>query len=285
MPVNHYENFPVASILLPRRLRRPVESIYWFARSADDIADEGEHAPDWRLHALDDYRLQLDRIVGGASPAGAIWQELAFVIATYRLPIQLFRDLLDAFAQDVRQARYRSFDEVESYCRRSANPVGRLMLHLFDAVDAPNVRDSDSICTSLQLLNFCQDVAIDWKKDRIYFPLDEMAAHGVTERHIAEGIVDQAWQRLFEQQLQRALTLLRQGSALPGRLRGRPAIELRAIIAAGERIAQQLLATGGDIYRRRPVLVRRDWIVIVLRAFGLLRGPAPTSRPLSASAP
>ena len=285
MPVNHYENFPVASILLPRHLRRPVESIYWFARSADDIADEGDHPADWRLRALEDYRLHLERIVAGEAPDGGPWQELALMIATHHLPVQLFRDLLDAFAQDVRQSRYRSFAEVESYCRRSANPVGRLMLHLFGAIDPPNVRDSDAICTSLQLLNFCQDVAIDWKKDRIYFPLDEMAAHGVGERHIAEGIVDPAWQQLFEQQLQRALNLLRQGSGLPGRLRGRPAIELRAIVAAGERIGNHLMATRGDIFGRRPVLLRRDWLVIVLRAFGLLRAPGSRGQPLRASAP
>lgn len=285
MPVHHYENFPVASILLPRHLRRPVESIYWFARSADDIADEGDHPADWRLRGLDDYRLQLDRIAAGVVPDGGPWQELALAIATYRLPVQLFRDLLDAFAQDVVQSRYRSFDELQSYCRRSANPVGRLMLHLFGAVDGKNVRDSDAICTSLQLLNFCQDVAIDWKKDRVYFPLDEMAAHGVSERHIAEGIVDPAWQRLFEQQLGRALALLRQGSGLPGRLVGRPAIELRAIVAAGERIGRRLVATGGDIYRKRPVLVRLDWLVIALQAFRLLRVPASSTDALRASAP
>ncbi|MEO8137045.1 MAG: squalene synthase HpnC, partial [Betaproteobacteria bacterium] len=225
MPVAHYENFPVASVLLPRRLRLPVESIYWFARSADDIADEGDHPADWRLAALDEYRQRLDRIGTGAGSDGPHWGRLAAAIADHELPLGLFHDLLDAFAQDVRQTRYATFADVEAYCRRSANPVGRLLLHLFGAIDARSLRESDAICTSLQLLNFCQDVAVDWKKDRIYFPLDEMAVHNVGERHFALGLVDSAWQRLFDQQLQRALMSLRSGNRLPDRLHGRCALE------------------------------------------------------------
>jgi phytoene synthase len=146
------------------------------------------------------------------------------------------------------------------------------------------VRESDAICTSLQLLNFCQDVAIDWKKDRIYFPLDEMAAHNVGERHFALGTVDPAWQRLFDQQLQRALTLLRSGNRLPGRLHGRCALELRAIVAGGERIGARLAATGGDIFRGRPVLGRGDWLVVILQAFRLLPVRTAGNRTASATA-
>lgn len=285
MPVAHYENFPVASILLPRHLRRPVESIYWFARSADDLADEGEHSSDWRLSSLDDYRQRLDSIANGGRPHGPGWQRLATDIADHGLPFELFHDLLDAFSQDVRQSRYSSFPDLEAYCRRSANPVGRLLLHLFGTTDAKSFRESDAICTSLQLLNFCQDVAIDWTKDRIYIPLDEMAAHGVSERHIAGGIVDTAWRRLFEHQLQRAVQSLRAGNRLPDALRGRCALELRAIIAGGERIGQRLAATGGDVFRQRPVLRRRDWLIVLLQAFRLLPAAPATSRPVSATTP
>ncbi len=284
MPVAHYENFPVASVLLPPRLRRPVEAIYWFARSADDIADEGDHPADWRLAALDAYRRELDDIAVGVARRDPAWQRVAAAIRDFRLPLQPFHDLLDAFAQDVVQARYPDFADVERYCRRSANPVGLLMLHLFEAATPQNVRDSDAICTSLQLLNFCQDVALDWKKNRIYIPLDEMAEHRVSERHIAEGIVDAAWQALFAQQLERARGLLRSGSRLPERLHGRSAIELRAIVAGGEQIGRRLEQTGGDVFRRRPVLARRDWVLILLRAFHLLPLPAPTPDPVPASA-
>jgi phytoene synthase len=267
MPVSHYENFPVASLLLPRRLRRPVEAIYWFARSADDLADEGDHPPDWRLAALDGYRRELDRIEAGAMAAAGPWRELAGQIAEFGLPVDELRHLLDAFAQDVTCTRYEDYAALEHYCRRSANPVGRLMLHLFGALTPQNLRDSDAICTSLQLLNFCQDVAMDWSKNRIYFPLDELRACGVTGRHFDEGIADDSWRRLFDRQLGRARRMLRSGGGLPGRLNGRPALELRAIVAAGERIGGLLAATGGDVFRHRPVLGRRDWALVLMHAF------------------
>lgn len=284
MPVAHYENFPVASLLLPRQLRRPVEAIYWFARSADDLADEGDHPAAWRLAALDAYRRQLDAIEAGLPAADPAWQRLAAAIALHQLPVRLLRDLLDAFAQDVVQTRYASFAELEQYCRRSANPVGRLLLQLFGHATEPNLRDSDAICTSLQLLNFCQDVALDWRKDRIYFPRDELLAAGVTEAQIAQGIVDDRWRGLFGQQLDRALQMLRAGSGLPGRLPGRMGLELRAIVAGGERIGVRLAATGGDVFRRRPVLSRFDWLLVMLRAFQVLPAPRGARAALPAAA-
>jgi squalene synthase HpnC len=284
MPAAHYENFPVASALLPGRLRPAVRDIYWFARSADDLADEGRHPASWRLAALDDYRRRLDAVEAGNPGADPGWRRLAATIVQHELPLGLFRDLLDAFTQDVVQSRYADFADVEKYCRRSANPVGRLLLHLFGRADAPNLRDSDAICTGLQLLNFCQDVALDSQKDRIYIPLDEMSAHGVTEAQIAYGIVDAPWRHLFMLQLDRALASLHAGAGLPARLPGRIGLELRAIVAAGERIGSRLCATGGDVFRRRPVLSRFDWLVVLLRALQLLPGsrrshsayPAPT---------
>jgi squalene synthase HpnC len=285
MPVAHYENFPVASVLLPRRLRQPVEAIYWFARSADDLADEGEHPAAWRLAALDSYRRQLDAIEAGLPSADPAWQRLGVTITQHKLPLNLFRDLLDAFAQDVVQSRYADFADVENYCRRSANPVGRLLLHLFRRTDETDLRDSDAICTSLQLLNFCQDVALDWQKDRIYFPLDEINALEVTEAHIAQGIVDAPWRRLFMLQLDRALASLHAGRGLPARLPGRIGLELRAIVAAGEQIGKRLHATGGDVFRRRPVLSRADWLIILLRAFQLLPAHRATHPACPATTP
>ncbi len=182
MSVGHYENFPVASWLLPAPLRRPVSVIYRFARSADDFADEGE-AP--RTPSASPVSRPIGRncdcIEAGKSPATALFRELREVIAAHRLPLEPFYDLLDAFSQDVTKSRYANFAELMDYCRRSADPVGRLMLHLYRRVDADNLACSNAICTALQLVNFWQDVDIDFRKDRIYLPQEDMARFGVTE--------------------------------------------------------------------------------------------------------
>ena len=281
MPVDHYENFPVASVLVPKRLRGAIEAVYWFARSADDIADEGNDAPASRLAALDDYRGRLDSIAGGVVQTDAQWSRLAGVISVHRLPLEPFHDLLDAFSQDVVKKRYVDFDELAQYCCRSANPVGRLMLHLFGAATEENIADSDAICTSLQLLNFCQDVGVDHDNGRIYIPLDELDAAGVTSARIGQQVVDACWQRLFALQLDRALGLLARGKPLAARIPGRFGLELRAIVAGGERIGARLRATEGDVFRRRPALSRIDWLIVGWRALVPLRTDslAPASAP------
>src|SRR5687767_1771859 len=176
MAVGHYENFPVASLLLPAPLREPIEIIYRFARSADDFADEGSDPPDIRLARLNDYRAQLACIERAQPPREPLFLELEKVIKDHALPLRPFGDLLDAFSQDVTKKRYASFEEVLHYCRRSANPVGRLLLHLFKRTTDSELRQSDAICTALQLVNFWQDVAVDYAADgRIYLPQDEMA--------------------------------------------------------------------------------------------------------------
>ena len=171
MPVEHYENFPVASFLLPRRLVPAVEAIYAFARSADDIADEGDATPPERLAALEHYGQQLRLIERGDLPGEPMFARLGSVVRRYRLPVAPMHDLLSAFRQDVVTVRYPDYTALLDYCRRSANPVGRLMLALYDAVDERNLRDSDAICSALQLINFGQDVAVDLAKGRIYLPL------------------------------------------------------------------------------------------------------------------
>jgi squalene synthase HpnC len=277
MPVSHYENFPVASLLLPRSTRAAVEAIYWFARSADDIADEGMRDDGWRLAGLDEYRRRLDDIAADRPLADARWKDLARHIGEHALPIAAFRDLIDAFAQDVTTRRYATYCDLADYCRRSANPVGRLLLHLFGQTTEHALTLSDRICTALQLLNFCQDVAIDWQKDRIYFPQDEMRAAGVGESHLERQCADAAWQALFAQQLERATALLEAGSELPLLLRGRPRLELKAIIAGGRRIGLRLAATHGDAFRQRPRLTNGDAIAIAASA--LRPWPARTLAP------
>ena len=182
MPVDHYENFPVASWLLPARLRPPIEAIYGFARGADDVADEGDASDAERLAGLDAYRRALDAIESGRAPE-ARFAAIARAVADYRLPVQLLRDLVDAFRQDVVKKRYGTFDELMDYARRSANPVGRLLLHLFE--ETGRSRESDLICSSLQVINFWQDVAIDWRKGRVYIPQEDLVRFGVSEEQIA----------------------------------------------------------------------------------------------------
>jgi len=270
MPVDHYENFPVASLLLPARLREPVEAIYAFARSADDIADEGDAPAVVRLARLNDYRLELDAIGRGAPPRDAglapMFDRLGRNIRTHALPLPLFRDLLDAFGQDVGKTRYADFAELADYCRRSANPVGRLLLHLYGAATADNLRLSDRICTSLQLINFWQDVAIDWAKRRIYVPQDDLARFGVGEADIDAGRCDERWRALMAFEVQRARATMLEGAPLARRLPGRIGWELRLMVAGGLRILELIEAADYDVFRRRPTLGRTDWPRLAWRA-------------------
>jgi squalene synthase HpnC len=266
MPVGHYENFPVASWLLPAPLRRPVSVIYRFARSADDFADEGEAPGPERLARLDAYRAELRSIEAGSSPATALFRELREVIAAHRLPLEPFYDLLDAFSQDVTKSRYADFSEVIDYCRRSADPVGCLMLHLYRRLDAENLAYSNAICTALQLINFWQDVEIDFRKDRIYLPQEDMARFGVTEGQIAARDASGGWWELMRFQVERARAMMLKGSPLAKRLPGRIGLEIRAVVQGGLRILEKIESVRGDVFRRRPVLSARDWPLVLARA-------------------
>jgi phytoene synthase len=259
--VSHYENFPVASLLLPAPLREPVEIIYRFARSADDIADEGTDPAALRLEKLQNCREQLQK------PADPLFHDVARIIRQHGLPVGLFADLLDAFTQDVTQKTYRDFAEVLDYCRRSANPVGRLLLYLFKRTTDLELRQSDAICSALQLINFWQDVDVDYSKDRrVYLPQDEMASHGVTERQLAEKICDAPFQSLMKFQVERARALMLSGAPLGRTLPGRIGLEIRATVQGGLRILEKIEAAGYDVFRRRPVLRALDWPLILARA-------------------
>jgi squalene synthase HpnC len=266
MPVDHYENFPVASILLPRRLRRPVAAIYHFARAADDIADEGDLPNEQRLRQLDEFRVELARIKSGETPETRLFQNLAAEIKLHGLPLQPHRDLLDAFSQDVVKKRYRDYEELQDYCRRSANPVGTLLLHLYDEATPVNLAYSDAICTSLQLINFWQDVAKDYTIGRIYLPQDELAHYKVRETQIAEGVVDDAWRALMQFQVSRARSLMRSGAPLGSILTGRIGLEMRLIINGGLRILDKLEQVRFDMFRRRPVLNKLDWVIMLAKS-------------------
>ncbi|HUQ75960.1 MAG TPA: squalene synthase HpnC [Burkholderiales bacterium] len=266
MPVDHYENFPVASLLLPKELRKPVEIIYRFARSADDFADEGAHPDDVRLAKLTVYRDELSRIGRGEAPQAPLFAEVAKIVREHGLPLALFHDLLSAFAQDVTQKRYADFRELADYCRRSANPVGRLLLHLFKRTSERDLADSDAVCTALQLINFWQDVELDFAMGRIYLPQDEMARHAVTERHIAEQRCDAAWRSLLGFQVERSRQLILSGQPLARSLPGRIGLEIRATIQGGLRILEKIERAKYDVFRRRPVLRVFDWPLLLFRA-------------------
>jgi squalene synthase HpnC len=266
MTVGHYENFPVASVLLPHRLRRPVALIYRFARTADDFADEGDVADAERLANLDAFRTELRRIEAGSPPGIAWFAALGEEIRRHRLPVGLFFDLLSAFSQDVTKARYADFGEVLDYCRRSANPVGRLLLVLYGAATDRNNTYSDAVCSSLQLINFLQDVAIDFRKGRVYLPQDELARFDITENQIAAGDTGGRWSEFMAFQIARARNRLYAGLPLGRVLSGRIGLEMRMIIAGGDRILTRIARARGDVYRRRPMLRRRDWILMTARA-------------------
>ena len=266
MSVGHYENFPVASILLPARLRQPVGVVYRFARTADDFADEGDLAPAERLARLEEYRDQLRRLEQNQPPQTPLFHALDGVVRAYKLPLQPFFDLLDAFSQDVTKSRYADFAEVMEYCRRSADPVGRLMLHLYGAAREENLRQSDAICSALQLTNFWQDIAIDFRKHRIYLPQDEMARFGVTESQIAAADAGRRWPELMRFQTERAKAMLQSGAPLARRLPGRIGLELRMIVQGGLRVLEKLDAVRGDVFRERPALKTLDWPVMLSRA-------------------
>jgi phytoene synthase len=264
MARDHYENFPVASRLVPRGLRPHICAIYAFARTADDFADEPEHRGR-RLERLDEWEARLDRCLRG-SPEGPVFVALAETVRVFRMPQRLLRDLLDAFRQDCRVSRYESWDELLDYCRRSANPVGRMVLHLFGYSDERRGRWSDAICTALQLTNFWQDVAVDWSKDRIYLPLEDRLHHGVSEGDIGAGRAHPGFKKLLQEMVERTRRLFEEGKPLIGSVSGRLALELRCVWLGGNRILDKIESAGFDVFNNRPSLSRSDYLLTACRA-------------------
>ena len=266
MSVGHYENFPVASILVPPRERRAVVAIYRFARAADDLADEGDAPPEARLAALAAYDRALAEIAAGGTPADPPFPELAAAVRAHGLPLAPMHDLVSAFRQDVTVARYASYADLLDYCRRSADPVGRLLLALYRAESPGNVTASDAICTGLQLTNFWQDVAADWDRGRVYVPQEDLARFGVAEDAIRARRADDRWRALMAFETARARALLQAGRPLVRALPFRLGLELSAVIEGGLRILARIDRVGGDVFARRPVLTARDWCAVAYHA-------------------
>ncbi len=287
MAVDHYENFPVASILLPARLRPAVRDLYAFARGADDLADEGTATPGERLAVLRAWRAAVQDLGAGrpvqaplSQPDRALFSRLGDTIRRHQLPIQLFLDLLSAFTQDVQVSRYADETALLDYCRRSANPVGRLMLHLVGATHPQDLAQSDAICTGLQRVNFCQDVALDHAKGRCYIPQDCLRRHGVRQQELdalcarPPEQVPAAWQAVLQEQAHAARRALLAGSPLAWRLPGRFGLELRLVVHGGLRILEKLAAGQFNPYANRPILGRHDGFLLCWRAFCMPR-PQP----------
>lgn len=272
----HYENFPVASRLLPRRLRPHVAALYAFARTADDFADEPGRSPDERLRLLDDWRRRLH--ARGDSADAPIFDALHDTIERFDLPVVLLDDLLSAFAQDVTTTRYDSWPEVLDYCRRSANPVGRLVLRLTGQAAPDRDRASDAICTALQLTNFWQDFAIDWRRGRLYLPAEEWRARGADPADLDRGQLTRPWRDALGAAATRTRALFTEGRPLCDAVSGRLRFELRATWLGGLRILSALDAIDYDVFTRRPTLGAGDKVMVGWRTL-VWRAIPPSTTP------
>jgi hydroxysqualene synthase len=264
----HYENFPVGSVLVPKPLRKHFYSIYAFARTADDFADEGyaeDYAGRERLDLLGEWREML-RASDAGQASHPVFVALAETRSRFNLPITLFEDLISAFMQDVTKRRYQGFDELRDYCRRSANPIGRLILLLFGHRDEQFHKWSDDICTALQLANHWQDVQVDLAKDRIYLPAEDLARFGVSHDDLRASRADERFKRLMKHEVARARGLFASGKPLCLAARGRLGVELRAVWLGGSRILDRLEANDYDVFTRRPVITSTDKLRILLFA-------------------
>lgn len=279
--VDHYENFPVASRLCPAPIRPAVVAIYRFARTADDIADEGDAPAAQRLADLEAYRADLDAVAAGAPPSprwAPVFGPLGEAMRRHALPAELLAALLSAFAQDVRVQRYADRDAVLDYCRRSADPVGRLLLHLNGVGGADALAESDAICTALQLINFWQDLGVDAARGRLYVPAADRARFGVDEDDLLARRESPATQALVADLLDWAEGLMRRGAPLVHRLPGTAGWELRLVVHGGLRIAEKIRAGGCRALSRRPTLGWADAPLLGWRALRMRAAPAAPLR-------
>ena len=282
MSIEHYENFPVASWLCPPALRPAIMAIYGFARTADDLADEGDASAAQRLRDLADYRADLRAVTAGRAPsprwAARVFAPLARAIAEHRLPLPLLEDLLDAFEQDLVKTDYATRAELLDYCRRSANPVGRLLLHLYGINDADALRQSDAICSALQLINFWQDFTVDGPRGRIYAPLEDRRRHGVEGQDLLSLRDSPAARALIAELCGWARALMADGAPLVHRIPGRAGWELRLVVQGGLRILDRLQAMRFAALLRRPTVGAADAPLLLWRALTMNATPSNTRR-------
>jgi squalene synthase HpnC len=276
----HYENFPVASLLLPKKMRPHVAAVYAFARTADDFADEDGLSSPERLARLDEWGRRLHAAAGTAPradetsmlsasgtplPADRIFEALGATLGTCNLEVTLFDDLLSAFRQDVTVHRYEQWEHVFDYCRRSANPVGRIVLRIAGYRDERLDRSSDALCTALQLTNFWQDLAVDWQKGRLYVPTTVRDAAGASEEDLDRRRITPAWRDALAEAVSVTRVLFDEGRFVCDGVGGRLRLELRATWVAASRVLDRTEAAGFDVFTARPALGMRDALPVVWR--------------------
>ena len=265
---SHYENFPVASVLVPARMRRHIAAVYAFSRTADDFADEPTRSADLRLELLDDWQARLRRSVSQSPPrTDPIFVALRDTMERCALPIDLFEDLLSAFRQDVTVTSYDTWADVLDYCRRSANPVGRLVLRIAGVHSESADRASDAVCSALQLANFWQDLGADWRNGRLYVPAEELRTHGAVERDLDRAAMTPAWRSALSAAVERTRRLFAEGRPVTDAVAGRLRWELRATWLGGMRILDKVEALDYDTLHHRPKLSTADAAAIL---FGVL---------------
>ncbi len=262
---NHYENFPVASFLIPKNYRIDVLIIYWFARTADDLADEGNVIPEKRLDELNNFENEFQKSLKGKSE-NFYFNQLSKTIRDKKLTVRYFFDLLSAFKQDVVKKDYENYDEVLDYCKRSANPVGRILLELFNITDEEALLCSDKICTALQLTNFYQDTIIDIENDRNYYPQDEMKIFNVTKKMFELKENNPNIKALVKHNIERAQSLFDEGKNLLKYLKGRFKIEIKWTLAGGEKILDKIRKNEYDVFTKRPKLDKMDFISLFIKS-------------------
>ncbi len=272
-PSGHYENFPVASFLCPPRIRPAVSALYWFARTADDLADEGDASAAVRLADLAQFRADLVCVAADQRHSGRwpqVFNPLDTALERFALPLPLLMDLLDAFVQDVVRTRdrlgYADQTELLDYCRRSANPVGRLLLHLYGVNDAVSLRQSDAICSALQLINFWQDLGRDITRGRHYLPVADCAAHGVGMDELLALRQTPAATRLIAHECKTARALMKSGAPLVHTVPDRAGWELRLVVHGGLRILDKIESMNFATLNHRPTLNIRDFPILLWRA-------------------
>ena len=275
---SHYENFPVASRLLPKAMRPHVAAVYAFARVADDIADEGTASPAARQTQLHAWQLRLHEAAAAAlngrpceTRDDLIFAAVGHSIRSLDLPVSLFDDLLSAFGQDTTPMRYASWSDVLDYCRRSANPIGRLVLAIAGYRDDRLERSSDALCTALQLTNFWQDFGRDWRAGRLYVPRELMDACGASEAALAAGRLDAAWSRTLEQAVAFTRDRFAEGRAVCDGVGGRLRFELKVTWLGGSRILDRVERRRADLLDVRPTLGAADVPAMLWRILGWRR--------------
>ncbi len=264
---SHYENFPVASLFLPEEKRQYVQSIYAFSRIADDFADEGVRPPSERLDDISAWEQQLLDCYNGKAHH-PVFIALTETVTRLDIPVEPLRDLLSAFKQDVAVRRYRTFDDLLDYCRRSANPVGRLVLMIYGVRSEELFRLSDDICTALQLANFWQDVAVDVQKDRVYIPLEDIDRYGYSLDRLQKGIIDEEYRSLMKFEVERTMSLFYSGATLPAGVERGLQLELKLVWFGGMRILHKIRRAKYNVFKDRPRL--GAWDKCSILASGLL---------------